>query len=216
MAASTAHRLSINTHQLANGLPRILGANLWPTTAGTRSNESGGGVHVCGGGDVYGVLCCLLLLLLLFWGEGSQPIGHKCENTSHVLFQETTHVHTPASRNYISVAPLQRSRHAAPTDRASLRLLHGHGARRRRPQGASCWSLPLALWWSVLAARTCTYRKVQVVCLMQRLLHGHGARQRCQASRHVLVSAAGTPVESACHQDEAPGTWYLGTSLHLY
>ena len=40
---------------------------------------------------------------------------------------------------------MQPSRHAAPTDRPSLRLLHG-ARRRRRTQGA-CSSLPLALEW---------------------------------------------------------------------
>ena len=40
--------------------------------------------------------------------------------------------------------PLQRSRHEAPTDGASLRLLHGVRRRRRREEHA-CSSVPLAL-----------------------------------------------------------------------
>ena len=47
--------------------------------------------------------------------------------------------------------PLQRSLHEAPTDLASLRLLHG--ARRMPTQGA-CSVLLVALGWRVLAAPT--------------------------------------------------------------
>ena len=43
------------------------------------------------------------------------------------------------------------SRHDAPTDRASSRLLHG--PQRSRPEGA-CSCLPLALGWRVLAVPT--------------------------------------------------------------
>ena len=46
--------------------------------------------------------------------------------------------------------PLQRSRHEAPTGRASLRVVHG--VRRRQTQGA-CSCLALALWWRVLCRR---------------------------------------------------------------
>ena len=46
---------------------------------------------------------------------------------------------------------LQGSRHQAPTNQASLQLLRA--ASQRRPQGA-CSSLPLALGWRMLAART--------------------------------------------------------------
>ena len=57
-----------------------------------------------------------------------------------------------------------RGRHEAPTDRASLHLLHGSG--RRRTQGA-CSSLPRALWWRVLAA-TSTHLQEVVFPLQRR------------------------------------------------
>ena len=96
-----------------------------------------------------------------------------------------------------------------PTDRASLRLLHG--ARQWWTQGA-CLFLPLALWWRVLAART-KLMHLQMVWLLQRgrpktsidiasLLLLHGYRWR-QTELCVLVSAASTLMESACRQHRA-------------
>ena len=62
------------------------------------------------------------------------------------------------------------SRHEAPTDRASLSLLHG--ARQRPTQGA-CSSLPLALRQRVLAARTSGPHTCRLVCF--RDAHRHEA-----------------------------------------
>ena len=106
--------------------------------------------------------------------------------------------------------------HQAPTDRARWRLLHG--ARRRPTQGA-CSSLPLALRWRVLAARS-SHQTHRCRCLralpLQRKPPSSSDRSskvaaapRCEAeadSRCVLASAAGAPSESACRQDHTPAT----------
>ena len=81
------------------------------------------------------------------------------------------------------------SRHATPTDRASLRLLHG--ARPRPTQGA-CSSLPLILECRVLAART---RHLQVVCLHNASRH---AAPTDRASLRLLRGARRRPTQGAC------------------
>ena len=67
--------------------------------------------------------------------------------------------HNPFRHPHACGLPLQRSRHQAPTDRASLWLLHG--VRCRRTRGA-CSSLSAALGCRVIAAPT---RHLQVLCL---------------------------------------------------
>ena len=114
----------------------------------------------------------------------------------------------------------QRSHHQAPTDGASLRLLHG--ARRRQTQSA-CSSLPLALVWrsachvtrwpGTSAGATKAAIKALTGGASVRLLHG-GARRRRTFLRQVLASASGTRWKSAlsarycCHVVQArAGDW---------
>ena len=76
------------------------------------------------------------------------------------------------------LVPLHWSRHQAlTTERASLRLLHG--ARRRRSQGA-CSSLPLALWWRLLATKT---------------KHLHGSDMPSHRSRHQAPTTERTSLQ---------------------
>ena len=82
------------------------------------------------------------------------------------------------------------SRHEAPTDRASLRLLHG--ARRRPTQGA-CLSLPLALRWRVLAASSHARVCGLVFCDGSR----HDAPTD-RASLRLLHGARRRPTQGAC------------------
>ena len=114
-----------------------------------------------------------------------------------------------------------RSRHGAPTDRASLRLLHG--ARRRRSLKVRA---RLCRWHSsgeCLPPRTTHHAPAggfafatEAAMELRLIEHACGCstvRDGGGASRCVLVSAAGTLVESACRH--APRTKHLQVVLPL-
>ena len=105
-----------------------------------------------------------------------------------MLAAKATHHHLQV------VLRLRRSRQGAPTDRASLRLLH---CARRRPTQRACSFLPLAHWWRerLLAAKPTHLHHPANGLLLQRSSDRSSKRAaapRCEKeadSRCVLVFA---------------------------
>ena len=113
----------------------------------------------------------------------------------------------PASTCRLVCLPLRRSRHEAPTGRASLHLLHD--ARRWRAHGGACSSLPLAL------GRSRVLGNCRHVCVYVRRSRHEAPTGR--ASLHLLDNMHGggglevgarvclwhSGGESACRHDQA-------------
>ena len=98
--------------------------------------------------------------------------------------------------------------------------VRGGGGRKERRKVRARSSLPLVLWWRVLAART-RHLHLQAVCCCNgsrhdeaptdraslRLPHGvrrHGVGRRQAQPSCLFFAAARTPVESYCPKDWAP------------